>query len=249
MSKILRGYLVVVSFIIFGFATLIMGYVCFPLIKLFNRDKKKRLFMYGLFVRTAWYIFVGFLKLIRIIAVKSNDIEKLKNIKNSVIVTTHPSFIDGLVLLSIIPDATCLVAGRLAENWLTQNIVKSMFIISGVPVEDIIAQTDKMLDNDLSVMVFPSGKRHLQNEYPKIRKGAALIAMNADKDIIPIKLTTNIPFLQIGEPVSKPLEKTVEYTIEVKETIKIEEFTKKYEDEFIRKRELTKAISEKLYGK
>ena len=247
MSKILRGYIVVASFIIFGFATLIMGYVCFPLIKLFNQNKKKRLFMYSLFVRIAWQVFVGFLKLIKIIAVKSDDIEKLKNIKNSVIVTTHPSFIDGLVLLSIIPDATCLVANRLAENWLTQNIVKSMFIISGVPVEDIISQTNNMLKNGLSVMVFPSGKRHLKNEYPKIRKGAALIAMSANKDIIPIKLTTDIPFLQIGEPVNKPLDKNVEYTIEVKETIKIKDFTEKYEDEFIRKRELTKAISQKLY--
>ena len=151
--------------------------------------------------------------------------------------------------MSIIPNATCLVADRLAENWLTQNIVKSMFIISGVPVEDIIAQTDRMFENGLSVMVFPSGKRHLQNEYPKIRKGAAMIAMSANKDIIPVKMSTNIPFLQIGEPVSKPLEKTVEYNIEVKETIKIQEFTEKYEDDFIRKRELTKRISEKLYGK
>ena len=73
--------------------------------------------------------------------------------------------------------------------------------------------------------------------------------MSANKDIIPIKMTTDIPFLQIGEPVSKPLEKTVEYTIEVKETINIKEFTEKYEDEFIRKREITKAIFEKLYSK
>ena len=249
MNKTIRGYLVVLSFVVFGFATIFMGYVCFPLIKLFVSDKQKRLFKYSLFVRTAWQIFVKYLKLIKIISVKTNDLDKLKNIKNSVIVTTHPSFIDGVVLLSIIPNATCLVADRLAENWLTQNIVKSMFVISGVPVEDIVKQTDKMLENGLSVMIFPSGKRHLANEYPKIRKGAALISMSANKDIIPIKMTTDIPFLQIGEPVSKPLEKTVEYTIEVKETINIKEFTEKYEDEFIRKREITKAIFEKLYSK
>ena len=43
------------------------------------------------------------------------------------------------------------------------------------------------------------GKRHKRDEYPKIRKGAAVVALNANKNIVPIHIYTVYDFVYIGQ--------------------------------------------------
>ena len=45
-------------------------------------------------------IFVKFMGIIGVFRLKVEDINELQSIKNSVIVSTHPSYLDVLVLLS-----------------------------------------------------------------------------------------------------------------------------------------------------
>ena len=249
MKAKLRGFIVVICFFLFGVGTIVMGNIIFPLIKVLMPEKYK-LQSYSNVIRKSWNFFIKFLVFIKIINVKIKDIEKIKNIKNSIIVSTHPSFIDGVILISLIPNTTCLVAERLSTNFITKNIVNTMFIISGVSLDNIVDEATKMLGKGFNVLIFPSGKRHRINEYPKIRKGAALIAIKSKKDIIPIKLTTDIDFLQINEPVNKPVSKQVEYCVDVLPKICVKDYIIKYdEDELIQKREITKDISNCLYNK
>ena len=39
------------------------------------------------------------------------------------------------------------------------------------------------LENGMNIIIFPMGRRHKQNETPKIRRGASLIAYKSQKDI------------------------------------------------------------------
>ena len=245
----LRGFIVVICFVIFGIGTIVIGNIIFPLIKLLF-PQKYRLNTYSNVIQASWKVFVKFLIFINIIDVDVKDIERLKNIKNSIIVSTHPSFIDGVVLISLIPKTTCLVAERLSTNPITKQIVNTMFIISGNSLDKIVKNSTKMLENNFNVLIFPSGIRHKKNEYPKIRKGAALIAINSKKNIVPINLTTDIDFLQINEPVNKPVEKQVVYNVEVGEEINTEKYIEMYkDDELIQKREISKEITRRLYKK
>lgn len=249
MRAKLRGYTIVGCFLIFGIGAIVMGNIIFPLIK-FMLPKKYKLNAYSNLVQKSWRCFVKFLSLIKIIDVKVEDIEKLKNIKNSIIVSTHPSFIDGVILISLIPKTTCIVAQRLSKNLILKNIVNTMFIPSSDSLDDIVDNSIKMLDEDFNVLIFPSGTRHKANEYPKIRKGAALIGIKSKRDILPIKLTTDIEFLQINEPIYKPIKKRVEYHVEALQKISISEYINAYEDdELAQKREITKKISNCLYSK
>ena len=249
MKAKLRGLIVVICFFIFGVGSIVMGNIVFPLIKIIVPQKNK-LNTYSNFVRNAWSFFVKFLILIKIIDIKTEDLEKIKNIKNSIIVSTHPSFIDGVILISLIPKTTCLVAERLSSNSITKNIVNTMFIISGASLDSIVESATEMLENDFNVLIFPSGRRHKANEFPKIRKGAALIAIKSKKDIVPIRLTTDTEFLQINEPINKPVQKQVIYSLNICPKIEVLKHIDNYkDDELLQKREITKEISKYLYNK
>ena len=105
--------------------------------------------------------------------------------------------------------------------------------------------TKDYLDKGFNVIIFPAGIRHRKNEYPKIKKGTALISMNANKNIVPIEMYTDYDFLQIGQSVLDAGEKPVIYNIKVLEEINIQDYIT--EDEVDSRKNITNAISKALY--
>ena len=72
-----------------------------------------------------------------------------------------------------------------------------MFLISGNPLETIIKDAKEALNEGFNVLIFPMGTRHKKNEFPKIKKGAATIALETKRNIAVLKMTTNEDFLQV----------------------------------------------------
>lgn len=245
--KAFRSFLMVISFSVFGIGCLLVGFLVIPIINFLIKNNSKRLNIYSCIVHNSWKIFVGFLKFIGVLKLNIENLEKIKNIKNSIIVSTHPSYIDVLIIISLIPKTTCFVAPRLTENTFFKKIVESMFLISGKPLDELENDTKRMIDEGFNILIFPSGTRHRQNEYPKIRKGASLVALNAKRDIYPINMYTDFDFLQIGQPFYDAGEKTVTYNIKCNKKIDINEYLE-YKDEVNQKKDLSEEIKNKLYN-
>ena len=233
--KFIRSIITTFCFILFGIGAIFLNFLIFPFIK---QDK----IFCSKIIHKCWKYFTKFLILIGLIGV---DIKHLEKIENKVIVATHPSFIDIVILIGLIPKTTCFVKKELTKNFVMKNIVNSIFISNELEIEDMKKETKKMLDMGFNLIVFPTGSRHRKNEHPKIKKGAATIALNANKDIIPIEITSSEDFLFIHQPFYEEEKKRVIFEIEQLETIKIENFKQKTEIE--NKKELTKEIENKVY--
>ena len=91
------------------------------------------------------------------------------------------------------------------------------------------------------------GIRHRQNEYPKIRRGTAMIAQKTKRNIVLLDLKTNFDFLQIHQPFYEAGSETVIYTLDYLDEINTEDYAKNFPDEVSFKTEITKKISEILY--
>lgn len=247
IKQIIRGVAVVFSFMFFGVGALIVRYLIFPINKLFLRKGENLKLKYSEILQKSWQFFVWILKSLRIIKIQSRDIDKLKNIKNSIIVSTHPSYIDILILMSIIPHSTCFVAERLMDNVFFKGIVKLLFINEGQSVDKWSEEASGMIDEGFNLIIFPMGIRHRKDEFPKIRRGTALLAGKTLKNIEMINMSTNFDFLQINQPIYKAGSETVVYSIEYRGTIDIQEFFNIYQDEVTFKTKLSKYIAKSLY--
>ena len=128
LKCIIRSIIVVFMFALFGMGALVVRYTMMPFNKT-QKDNYKTL-------QKSWKFFIWLLQKSKIIKIDCSDIEKIKDIKNSIIVSTHPSFIDIIILMSIIPYSTCFVAERLSNNPVLKGMVKLLFIIEGQPLED-----------------------------------------------------------------------------------------------------------------
>ncbi len=244
--KFFRSLLMIISFSIFGVGSLAVGFFIFPFVNFLVKDNSKKLNTYSKIVYFSWNLFVKLLQIIGVLKLNIENLNQLKNIKNSIIVSTHPSYIDVLILLSLIPNTTCFVAPRLTENKFFKKIVESMFLISGKPIQELQIDTKKMIKEGFNILIFPSGIRHRKNEYPKIRKGAALVALNAKRNIVPIVMYTDFDFLQIGQPFYDAGEKPVTYTIKCNTEININKYLN-YEDTVRQKKDLSNEITNNLY--
>ena len=242
--KYIRTFAVLFGFAAFYTGALILNFFVFPCIEIFARNNKKQ--YYSQIIYTCWGLFVKFLEFIGILKINIKNKEKLQSIKNKIIVSTHPSYIDVLILMSLIPNSTCFVKKELMNSFFMKNIICDMFIPSGLELEDMKICTKKYLDEGFNMVIFPSGIRHRKDEYPKIRKGTALTAINANKNIVPVVMYTDFDFLQIGQSILDAGEKTVNYFIEVGQEINISDYLT--DDEVASRKNITNAISDALYN-
>lgn len=234
--KYIRSILEVFCFFIFGIGAVILNFLLFPFIKN-NKELCSDI------IHNTWRFFVNlmmFLKLFRL------DVKNLEKIENKVIVSTHPSFIDIVILIALIPRSTCFVKKELAHNPILKNLVTSIFITNEVELDELKSESKKMLDRGFNVIIFPSGIRHRRDEFPKIRKGASLVALNAGKNIVPIKMFSDRDFLFINQPFYAVSDRCVNFEIEQMREINIADFIG--ESEIITKQRLTHKIEEELYG-
>ena len=234
--KYIRSILAVFCFFIFGIGAVILNFLLFPFIKN-NKELCSDI------IHNTWRFFVNlmmFLKLFRL------DVKNLEKIENKVIVSTHPSFIDIVILIALIPRSTCFVKKELAHNPILKNLVTSIFITDEVELDELKSESKKMLDRGFNVIIFPSGIRHRRDEFPKIRKGASLVALNAGKNIVPVKMFSDRDFLFINQPFYAVSDRCVNFEIEQMREINIADFIG--ESEIITKQRLTHKIEEELYG-
>ena len=240
MIRIVRSFLSVFLFLYFGVGALYVRFCVFPFQK--NKsDSYKTL-------QNSWIFFIKLMQKLKILKLEINNLDKIRNIKNSIIVSTHPSFIVIVVLMSIIPNSTCFVAERLSKNLLLKDIVKLLFIVNNQSVDDMIKETSKKFDENLNLIIFPMGIRHRKNEYPQIRRGTSLIASKTGRIIVMLNLETSYDFLQINQPFYDIGSEPVIYSIDYLGKIVTEDYKKQYPDDVTFRTEVTKQITKTLYN-
>lgn len=234
--KKFRSTMVFISFFVFGLGAALLNFFVFPFIKN-NKTLCSDIIHY------AWKFFVYFMMILGLFKL---DIKNLSKIENKVIVATHPSFIDIVILIALIPHSTCFVKKELAYNPILKNLVNSIFITNEVELEELKSESKKMLDLGFNVIIFPSGIRHRRNEFPKIKKGASLIALNANKNIVPIRFFSNNDFMFINQPFYEVGEKRVTFEIEQMPEINVQDFISA--SEIVSKKKITQQIEKSLYN-
>ena len=127
ITRFIRSILVLFSFAIFGIGAIILNFLIFPIAQIILKDNKL-LYFYSDIIRQAWKWFVGILISLKIIKLNISGLEDIKQIRQKVIVATHPSFIDIVILIGLIPRTTCFAKKELAHNPILKNLVNSIFI-------------------------------------------------------------------------------------------------------------------------
>lgn len=171
-------------FAAFGVGGLALSTFVFPALLLTPRKSRS--------TRARWLIhksFGLFMKLMEVVGVmhfEVNGAERLRRCRNSLVLANHPTLIDVVALISLMPVATCVVKRALWNNPFLGGVVRAANYISNSEPENLIDSCAEELADGNPLIIFPEGTRTVPGEPLRFLRGASYIALKSGIPILPV---------------------------------------------------------------
>ena len=176
------------SFAGFGLCTIILVTLIFPLMRLFLHPREKFRKSGRRFVSFSMKGFVSFMHFIGLIDLEEGNRECYRNLNSKIVAANHPSLLDIIMLLSLIPNADCIVNMNLKRNIIVRGVVRQLYILNSLNFEDLLDACKESLDQGNCLIIFPEGTRTPRSGNAVLKRGAARIAMASGYSILPLKI-------------------------------------------------------------
>lgn len=185
-------------FIVFGLAGIVMSYLLLPLISLFSRDEAASTQRCRRLIQLGFKSFVTLMRRLRVIDPQIEG-EELLQAPGQLVIANHPSLIDIVVLLSIMPNAACIIKADLYQNvFMRGSVRRARYICNSSPeqlLEDCLAE----LEAGTSLVVFPEGTRTVPGQGLRFRRGAAYVWLRSQCPVALVRIGVSPPMLAKGE--------------------------------------------------
>jgi 1-acyl-sn-glycerol-3-phosphate acyltransferase len=200
MERAWRLFATILSFMVFGIGGLIMGLLVFPLVFLFQRNPIRRKVIARSLIGKA---FGGFWEMIYVLRVLDYKIEGLDGIDSEasrLIIANHPTLIDVVILLSLFPQANCVIKSAVTRNPFMRSVVRAADYISNNEPDELLESCISYLQAGGSLMLFPEGTRTGKDGKIVFKPGAATVAARTGTHVLPVAIRCDPLFLSKEHP-------------------------------------------------
>jgi 1-acyl-sn-glycerol-3-phosphate acyltransferase len=195
-----RCFVTTACFIAFAVGGTVLSVLLFPLLIIAPGSKPKKHARARALVGFFFRILVKVLTTTGCMRLETVGLERLKSARGALILANHPSYIDVVVLLSLMPQANCVVKGALWRNPFYWSVVRSAGYINNTSPEAVVKSCADALADGESLILFPEGTRTVPGQSPHFLRGAAHVALKADAPLVPVLISCNPPTLTKGSP-------------------------------------------------
>lgn len=189
-----------VSFLVFGLAGLLLGLIVFPLVFLFvpNRDTRKGWSRRA--IGKAFGSFIWMMASLGVIDYRVEGYERVAPGRNRLIIANHPTLIDVVILISLFPEANCVIKGAVVRNPFMRSVVGAADYISNTEPQTLLTASIDYLSAGGTLLLFPEGTRTRQGQPMRFKPGAATAAIRSGAEILPIVIRCEPVFLHKDVP-------------------------------------------------
>ena len=176
-----------VSFAQFGFLSLLLALVIFPVIRLLPGTRDEKEIRSQLWVHRFLRILFATSEFLHVIRLRCDGDDRLKQ-TGVLVVANHPTLIDALCLMSLMPQADCVVKASHYQNPFLGGAAKGAGYIPNLDGPRLVADCVERLRRGRSVIVFPEGTRSPADGLGPFARGAAYVALKAGCDPVPVTI-------------------------------------------------------------
>ena len=210
----------VTCYITFGIGGLLSSLTLLPLLRFWPGTELERIRRVQQAVHIMFRGFVYMLTWAGVIKVSPENIARLTSAKVRVVIVNHPTLVDVVVLISLMPNAGCIVKQGIWRNPFMRGVVACAGYIPNRGAELLLEDCRHVLKNGTNLIIFPEGTRTvLGTSINSFARGAANIALRTKTDLLPVVLRTNAPGLSKQEAWYQIPRRTIGMRVEVGETI------------------------------
>ncbi|MFT4020474.1 MAG: lysophospholipid acyltransferase family protein [Acinetobacter sp.] len=177
------------SFVSFGLGGIIIGSLISPILKVYTSDPKRREQLSQSIIKQGFHGFTEMMVKLGIMTYHVEGLEHLQHSQQELVIANHPTLIDVVLLIGLLPKANCVVKQSLWQNPFTRGPVQSANYILNAGSEQFIQDCVDRLKQQgaASLVIFPEGTRTEKNStLNDFQRGAANIALRANVPIRPV---------------------------------------------------------------
>ncbi|MFB1483514.1 lysophospholipid acyltransferase family protein [Corallococcus sp. RDP092CA] len=208
------------SFATFGLGGLALRLLYFPLLALFVRDPERQQRLARLAVHHTFRFFIGYMRFLGVLTYELEGVEKLSR-SGLLILANHPSLIDVVFLISLVPNADCVVKASLANNPFTRGPIRAARYQCNDSGPGLVQDCIASVKAGNNLIIFPEGSRTPLDGTMQLQRGAANIAVRGPCDITPVIIRCVPRGLAKGVPWWRVPEKAMHYVIRVEDDIHV----------------------------
>ncbi len=175
------------SFLAFGVGGVVLGLLVFPPINLLLRDPQRRKRCSRKLVQRCFALHFELMRALGVLTYEVHGRERLQR-EGLLILANHPTLIDVVLLVSLLPNADCVVKPSLARNPFTRGPVRAAGYVSNDDGVGLVDDCIAAVRSGGNLLIFPEGTRTPRDGASRLQRGAANIAIRGRLDITPVRL-------------------------------------------------------------
>lgn len=162
------------------------------------------------------------------------------------VVANHPTLLDALLLMAMMPNATFIVKAAMARNPFTRWIVALAGYIPNDEVGvELVEKAATALRAGETLMIFPEGTR-TPGDLLSLKRGAANIALAAGCPLLPVVISCQPLTLRKGEPWYRIPAQRPHFCVQVLPLMALEPLVDRSQPPGLQARALTAALTSAL---
>ncbi|MDR0586591.1 MAG: 1-acyl-sn-glycerol-3-phosphate acyltransferase [Treponema sp.] len=179
-------------FFVFGLGTVALVISVFPVMSLLFHPKTRFSRYARRFISAAFrFHFVNMMRLMKAITLDVDDREKFRRLSSKIVVANHPSLLDVVIMISLIPNADVIARGNLTRNIIVRWVVNRLYILNSLDFNVLADACIRSLNEGNCLIIFPQGTRTPRSGEIHLKKGAARIALLSGRSIVPVYIGGN----------------------------------------------------------
>lgn len=185
------------AFALFGVGGLLLSLTVFPLLWLLPLGGGRRQRYARRVISHAFHLFVWLLRGLGLLSFELHGVNALKA-PNRLIVANHPSLLDVVFLIAFSREANCVVKGSYWRNPFIMLVVRAANYLRNDRA-DLLEACAAVLEQGESLIIFPEGTRSRPGEPLRMMRGAASIALAAQRPFTPVVISCHPATLLKGQ--------------------------------------------------
>lgn len=186
-------------FIVFGLGALVISATIFPVLRLASWRADAARLRIQRAMQLTFKLYIWLMKSLGLLTYEVQHVERLWT-PGQLIIANHPTLIDVVFLVSLMPKVDCIVKQGLFRHPFLRWPVTWASYIPNTTGEQLVQDCAATLQRGNSLLVFPEGTRSVPGQLLRMQRGTAHIALAAGAPILPVSITVTEPTLTKGYP-------------------------------------------------
>ena len=168
-------------------------------------------------VHHAFRFFIWYMRFLGVLRYELKGVEKLSR-SGLLILANHPTLIDVVFLISLVPNADCVVKASLANNPFTRGPIRATRYLCNDSGPGLVQDCIASVKAGNNLIIFPEGTRTPVQGPMQLQRGAANIAVRGPGEFTPVIIRCEPLSLTKGSPWWKVPPRRMHFTIHVRTT-------------------------------